>query len=156
MVNKYLLAIILLGLCTAVLAQDSRRPSKEDIFNRLSKGESVLAECDQKFEEEYVAKFGRKPARISLHEGPGYPVKLVKPRYPTVARDAQRSGQLVVEAVVDEKGKVVYASWKEGSRIFARAALDAIRASEFRPMIACGDKPVMFRRRVRYLFSPEM
>ena len=152
---RCLFAILILGL-PSVIAQSTGRASKKAIFERLSKSEAVLAECNQKFEYEYIAKFGTKPVRISHHCGPGCPVKLVKPRYPPAARNTRRSGEVVVEAIVDETGKVAYASSKKGSRIFASAAIAAIRTSEFRPITACNDKPVMFRRRILYRFSPGM
>lgn len=156
MVAKHISAVVLILVGYSFCFGQHEVRSKEDLLIQLNKDEKLLKDCEQKFTDKYVAKFGTKPMKISLHCGPGGPVSLAKPRYPEHARKLRIRGEIVVEAIVDENGKVRAAKVLQGNRIFATESLTAIYSSEFRQIIACNDKPVVFRRTVRYNFFPNM
>lgn len=156
MVSRHVVALVLIFAGYSFCFGQKEGRSKEDLLIQLEKDEKLLKDCELRFADEYVAKFGTKPMKISLHCGPGCPIRLAKPRYPESARKLRIRGEIVVEAIVDENGKVRAAKILRGNRIFATESIAAIHLSEFRPIVACNDNPVVFRRIVRYDFFPNM
>ena len=71
--------------------------------------------------------------------------KLVRPVYPPEAMSRGEQALVVVELIIDEKGKVAEARVLHGPEPFAAAALKAAREWEFEPSVVDG-KPI----RVRY------
>jgi protein TonB len=81
-------------------------------------------------------------------------LKRVEPRYPEMARRAGTEGEVELEALVNEAGRVVEVRVTDstGSTILERAAEDAIRRWVFAPAKQ-GDKTVASWVRVRFVFD---
>jgi protein TonB len=62
-------------------------------------------------------------------------IKMVKPRYPEIARKAGVEGKVVLQIVVDERGNVLEAIVILGQppEIFNTAAIEAIMQWKFKP-----------------------
>lgn len=78
--------------------------------------------------------------------------KLPQPSYPAVARSAQATGQVTVQVLVDEKGKVIDAKGISGHPMLQPAAIAAARQAEFKPTLVDG-KPVKVSGTIIYDFS---
>ena len=70
----------------------------------------------------------RRPVRI----------KEVAPVYPAVARSARVAGDVVIEATIDEEGKVADARVVKSVPLLDEAALDAVRQWQYRPSLLNG------------------
>ena len=62
-------------------------------------------------------------------------IKMVKPRYPEIARKAGVEGRVVLQIVVDERGNVTEAQviLAQPPGIFEEAAIEAIMQWKFKP-----------------------
>lgn len=78
-------------------------------------------------------------------------ISLVKPVYPPVARQIRASGQVPVQVVVDETGKVISAKATGGHPLLRQAAENAARTSRFNPVRVSG-QPVKSVGTVVYNF----
>jgi len=83
------------------------------------------------------------------------PAKLVsssQPLYPAIARTAQVEGLVVIDAVVDETGRVTDMKVVSGSPLLARAATDALHTWKYEPARLDG-RPIMSQVRVTFNFA---
>lgn len=62
----------------------------------------------------------------------------IRPVYPSIARAAGVSGQVVVSAVISGTGTIESLEVVSGPELLRRAALDAIRAARYRPFLLNG------------------
>jgi TonB family protein len=69
------------------------------------------------------------------------PMTKVVPNYPEFAKEAQIEGRVVINARIDEEGRVVDVRIKEGVIGLNEAAVDALKPTKFRPATMNG-KPV--------------
>lgn len=84
--------------------------------------------------------------------GPSF-LKMIKPEYPRLARRLGREGKVVLRLFIDEHGRLVSVEIVEkAGHGFDEAAIDAVKASTFRPAklnghsVACkAVLPVRFR-----------
>jgi periplasmic protein TonB len=76
----------------------------------------------------------------------------VQPEYPPLARDAHVSGTVVVDAVIDEHGKVVQARTLSGHPLLIQAALQAVLQWKYVPTLLNG-KPVAVEMEVTVQFK---
>jgi TonB family protein len=97
-------------------------------------------------------KYGKVLPTISHLCGGGCPVSLALPQYPSEARRLKIFGQVKVEAVVDEQGKVVYARVLEGNPFLRYNARVAACRSMFTSLEVCDGRAVKFRRIIIYNF----
>ncbi len=65
-------------------------------------------------------------------------VSLIKPPYPSAARALRASGQVVVQVLVDESGRVLSANALSGHPLLRQAAENAARSSRFNPVRVSG------------------
>ena len=79
------------------------------------------------------------------------PVHKTFPMYPPEAKAKGISGGVVVEAVVDKLGNVIYAKFIAGDNIFSDAALAAIKDWKFQPATSQG-QPVQKTVQIRFDF----
>ena len=70
-----------------------------------------------------------------------FAARLVTPVYPTIEKQRNTEGLVVVEVLLDETGKVVSAKANSGPRGLRQSAEDAVRKSKFSPVVVEG-KPV--------------
>lgn len=59
----------------------------------------------------------------------------VPPKYPGIARSAGIEGTVVLEALIDEKGRVQELTIKKGTPVLARAAVDAVKQWRYQPYL---------------------
>ena len=95
------------------------------------------------------------PSSLDITRPPAFRTK-IEPKYPRAARLAQKEGKVVLEATIDVDGKAKEIKVKEDNVGFgcARAAIDALEASLFRPA-KWGVEIVRFRVAVPYQFKLE-
>ena len=133
-------------------AQNKNKKFMQELFAELKEDEKLVADCQQQAREYQIANFGRVLPRVSGHCFDGCPVSVVKPYYSNEARRLRIWGQVKVEAVVDETGKVIYARAVSGQPLLRQAAEQAARVSSYQPKKTCGDKPIKFRWTITYNF----
>jgi hypothetical protein len=78
-------------------------------------------------------------ARVSAGVLNGRAVKLVKPSFPAEAHKAGASGQVTVQVVFDEQGKVIWARAISGHPLLRSASEDAAWQSTFPPLKLSGE-----------------
>lgn len=83
----------------------------------------------------------------------GKPISLPKPKYPAKARQSRASGGVIVQATVDESGKVVSAKAINGDPLLFEAAEKAARKAKFKPYLLNGS-PVSVTGVITYSFMP--
>lgn len=144
------------ALVLATNAQVTSKEERERLFAQLAEDDKAVAVCAKAAREEQMKKFGRPLPRVSGHCFSGCPTRLPKPHYPEIARKANISGEVVVDTIVDEEGKVVFAKAKKGNRLLRAAAVQAANLSQYQPKITCGNRRIKFRWTIRYNFYPTM
>jgi TonB family protein len=82
----------------------------------------------------------------------GKAVDLPKPIYPPAARSSRASGLVVVEVVIDEKGKVIAAKATSGHMMLKQAAVLAAQSARFSPTLLSG-QPVKVSGEINYNFA---
>jgi TonB family protein len=138
--------------CLGSVAQTKGKKSTQELFAELREDEKLVAECEQKAREYQIAKFGKVLPRVSGHCWDGCPTSIVLPYYSSEARRFRLSGQVKVEAIVDETGKVIYARAVSGQPFLRQAAEQAARVSSYQSKKTCGDKAIKFRWTITYNF----
>ncbi len=151
--NKLICFVFIAHLfCLGTLAQNNNKKSTRELFAELREDEKLVAECDQKVREYQIAKFGKILPKISGYCPEGCPTNIVLPYYSSEAKRLGISGQVRVETIVDETGKVIYARAVSGQIFLRQATERAARISTYQPKKTCGDKPVKFRWTITYNF----
>ena len=79
-----------------------------------------------------------KAIRVGGQVLPPIRVKDVAPVYPAIARSAGVQGDVVIEATIDEEGRVAEAWVVKSVPLLDQAALDAVRQWEYRPSLLNG------------------
>lgn len=137
--------------CTS---QTSLERDNRQLFEQVTDSENRVAACAKRGREEQIRKYGKLIPLPSGHCWGGCPVRLVKPYYPELARRAGIIGNVRVEAIVDEAGRVIDARTITGPKIFETAAEMAARASLYQPRLDCDYRPLKFRWTITYRFMP--
>ena len=138
--------------CLSCIAQSKSKKSAQELFAEVEEGQKMVAGCEQKVREYQIAKFGRVLPRISGDCFSGCPISIVKPYYPREAKRLGISGQVMIETIVDENGKVIYARTIKGLSILSQAAKKAAYLSSYMPKKTCDDKPIKFLWTITYNF----
>ncbi|CAN5469247.1 hypothetical protein BH10ACI1_BH10ACI1_29080 [soil metagenome] len=162
MVSKFLMfnfiykAIILVFslnlFCVISIAQSKDKTFIQNLFADLRKDAILVAECEKQIREYQIANFGRVLPKISGHCWDGCPTNIVLPYYPKEAKRFNFGGQVKLETIVDETGKVVYAKAISGKPFLRQAAKQAAIFSRYQPKVTCDDKPIKFRWTITYNF----
>ena len=79
-----------------------------------------------------------KAIRVGGHIRPPIRIKEVTPLYPAIAQSARVQGDVVIEATIDEEGKVADARVVKSVPLLDQAALDAVQQWEYRPSLLNG------------------
>jgi protein TonB len=94
------------------------------------------------------------PLRVGGQVRPPIRVKRVAPVYPAMAKSAQVQGDVVIEATIDEAGKVADAKVVKSVPMLDQAALDAVRQWEYQPSLLNGvPTPVVMTVTVKFTRS---
>lgn len=78
--------------------------------------------------------------------------RMVLPTYPSIARNMNAEGQVVVEVEIDEEGNVTSAKASSGHNLLRNAAEDAARKTKIKPAML-GGKPVKAVGQIVYNFK---
>jgi TonB family protein len=116
-------------------AATEKRKSELDrvIEEAASHGEPIFGVCLEKCEESKITVPGDFEA--------GKPIEMPKPAYPALASKARASGEVQVQVIVNEEGKVIAAESIAGHPLLQAAAVTAARSARFSPYRLNG-KPV--------------
>jgi TonB family protein len=82
----------------------------------------------------------------------GKAIELPKPGYTAQAKSTRASGVVVVEVVIDEKGKVISAKATSGHALLRQSAEQAARNARFSPTLLSG-QPVKVTGEINYNFA---
>ena len=82
----------------------------------------------------------------------GKAVSLPIPMFPAAAKNARASGTVVVQVVIDEKGKVISAKAASGHALLRDAAVQAAKEARFSPTLLSG-QPVKITGEINYNFA---
>jgi len=83
----------------------------------------------------------KAPVRVGGRVRRPQVIKQIAPRYPTLARDAHISGEVVIDAVLDEHGSVTEMKIISGPPLFYSAALEALSQWKYEPTYL-NDEPI--------------
>jgi protein TonB len=76
------------------------------------------------------------------------------PDYPVLARQAHLSGVVIIEAVIDEQGKVTAMRVVSGHPILIPAAMSAVSKRRYEPTVLDGEAtPIDLRVEISFRFS---
>jgi protein TonB len=92
-----------------------------------------------------------KAIRVGGQVRPPVKTKDVAPLYPAIAQSARVQGDVVIEATIDEEGKVADARVVKSVPLLDQAALDAVRQWEYQPSLLNGvPTPVVMTVTVKF------
>jgi protein TonB len=75
------------------------------------------------------------------------------PEYPTLARQAKLSGVVIIEAVIDEHGKVTGMRVVSGHPMLIQSAMNAVSKRKYEPTILDGEPtPIDLRVEISFRF----
>jgi TonB family protein len=100
------------------------------------------------------ATMAKAPLRVGGQVRPPVRIKEVPPVYPAIAKSAQVQGDVVIEATIDEAGKVADARVVKSIPMLDQAALDAVRQWEYQPSLLNGvPTPVVMTVTIKFTRS---
>lgn len=140
----------------AISGQKLTKSEQKKLFANVTNDSEAAAICVEKADAEYKKKYGVKLPRVSGHCFDGCPVLIPKPIYPDIAKRNNISGEVTVEAVVDEEGNVVYARPAKGKKVFYTSAVSAAYKAKYQPKQICDGRRINFWWRITYRFFPSM
>lgn len=154
-------AVLILLMSTHTFAQDgthtpktssqtaqSERPKTEvdhQIEEAKKHGDMVLVRCLENCDEK---------EKVEGDVDPGRALELPRPDYPAIARRAHASGQVQVQVLIDEEGKVVAAAAVSGHPLLYGVSVAAAKQARFSPTKFKGD-PVKVTGVIAYNFIPQ-
>jgi TonB family protein len=106
-----------------------------------AKSESDRAEADEARKAKAAAARREKLAkaiRVGGQVRPPIRIKEVAPLYPAIAQSARVQGDVVIEATIDDEGKVADARVVKSVPLLDQAALDAVRQWQYQPSLLNG------------------
>lgn len=153
-VSFYILFLLVSLSSIESVSQSLGREQKLELFAALADDEKAVAECQKITDANQMKEFGRKLPKVSGHCWSGCPTSIPKPHYPENARRNGTKGEVIVNAIVDQDGKVIFAEAAKGNRFLRRFAIEAAYKATYQPKITCGNRRIKFRWRIRYYFNP--
>lgn len=128
-----------------ILTGDDANPVTMHVLVNAADGSISKVEKEERKREEQATVFQRTDDK-AINGGllNGKATSLPKPEYPAIARQAQASGQVNVEVLVDEGGNVIAAHAVSGHPLLQSAAVAAARQATFTPTRLSGE-PVKVR-----------
>ncbi len=106
----------------------------------------------QVVKKEVVAEKKSVPNVISKGVINGQATSLPKPAYPQIAKTANVSGQVSVQVLIDESGRVISANVVSGHPLLRNAAVTAAKQAKFTPT-KLSDTPVKVNGMIVYNFA---
>ena len=109
---------------------------------------------------------GVAPPAPPVAEGPKVPVRVggnvkpprllfgPEPEYPALAKQSRLTGVVIIEAVIDEHGKVTGMRLVSGHPLLVQAALSAVSKRRYEPTVLDGEPtPIDLRVEISFSFS---
>jgi len=93
------------------------------------------------------------PPRVSKGVITGEVVTRVQPVYPSIAKQINASGEVLVSVIINELGRVIDAKAIKGHPVLRAAAEEAARKWVFKPTLLDG-KPVKQPGTLTFVFTP--
>jgi TonB family protein len=121
----------------AVAAKNASDKAAADAVAEKDKADAIAAKAKADAAAA-KAKAAIAPIRIGGQIKPPTKIKDVKPVYPAIARSAQVSGVVTIEATIGSDGKVTDAKVVRSIPLLDQAALDAVRQWEYTPTLLNG------------------
>lgn len=154
-------AVLILFVSTHTFAQDS--PHTPKTSSPTAQGERPKTDVDHQIEE--AKKHGDmvlvrclencdEKEKIERDVEPGRALELPRPDYPAIARRAHASGQVQVQVLIDEEGKVIAASAVSGHPLLLGVSVAAAKHARFSPTKFKGE-PVKVTGVIAYNFVPQ-
>jgi TonB family protein len=107
-------------------------------------------------DEAVVKRSGVKIGQAMSDIKPPKLIQQVDPVYPEIARQAQVSGVVVLEATIDVNGRVAAVRVLKSIPLLDQAAVDAVRQWVYEPMIVNGQpKPVVLTTSVQFMLAKD-
>jgi len=88
-----------------------------------------------------VGAHAKQPIRVGGRVRRPQLIKQIAPKYPVLARDAHMSGEVVIDAILDERGNVTEMKVLSGPPLFYSAAMEALREWKYEPTYL-NDEPI--------------
>jgi len=88
-----------------------------------------------------VGAHAKQPIRVGGRVRRPQLIKQMAPKYPVLARDAHMSGEVVIDAILDERGNVTEMKVLSGPPLFYSAAMEALREWKYEPTYL-NDEPI--------------
>ena len=107
--------------------QSQKQPNDQEVIQ--SENKKIIEDCEKPDRERPTAEL---KSRMSLLCGKA--ISLPKPAFPEEAKAAKASGVVVVEIVIDEKGRVIWAKPVEGHELLQSASVKAACRARYSPM----------------------
>jgi TonB family protein len=160
--QKIVLGFLVCGLFqSASIAQQKqwRTPRRRNVSKTVYQPPAIEREAPE--EQERLVKecdtSGEPPLDVEnlVHRKFGLcgkAISLPKPAYPPEAKVAKASGAVVVEMIVDETGRVMWARPLSGHPLLLQAAKQAACQARFAPEMLYG-KPVKVHMQINYNFQ---
>lgn len=137
----------------AVAAKAAAEKAASDATSGRERAEAEAAR-KAKAAEARSATMARAPLRVGGQVRPPVRIKEVPPVYPAIAKSAQVQGDVVIEATIDEAGRVADARVVKSVPLLDQAALDAVRQWEYQPSLLNGvPTPVVMTVTVKFTRS---
>ncbi len=145
-------AVVIFIVSATVNGQRLSNKEVENFRIELEVDEKLARKCEQQVRNEQIKEFGKPLPKVSHICTSGCPVKIGKPKYPTVARQSKRPASVTVSVWIGLDGNVVRATAVSGPKIFHSAAVEAAYDSSFTPTVVCDGKKVRVRKTIRFDF----
>ena len=101
-----------------------------------------------------VAEGPKVPVRVGGNVKPPHLLFGPEPDYPVLARQSHLSGIVIIEAVIDEHGKVTGMRAISGQPMLISAALSAVSKRRYEPTVLDGEPtPIDLRVEISFRFS---
>lgn len=138
-----------------IYSQSMSKQQLNDLRDEVSQGENAVATCEKLAREEQIRTYGKVLPRVSGHCWGGCPTSIPKPIYPEIAKRNRIGGEVIVDTIVNESGKVIYAKAVKGKSILRPAATEAAYHAAHQPKYTCGNRAIKFRWQIKYHFTPD-
>jgi TonB family protein len=141
---KVLLAVCCLGATTSLVTSQSTTPTHVKDLDEQNK--KIVEECEKPGREKPSTELNAKMPILC-----GKAISLPKPAFPEEAKAAKASGVVVVDIVIDEAGRVIWAKAIEGHKLLQPVSVSAACRARYSPMKVSG-RPVKANVVISYSF----
>ena len=128
---KVLLALCGISLATFLATARSPAQTVKDV--REEQNKKILEECEKPGREKPSTELKSKMSLLC-----GKAISLPKPPFPEEAKAAKASGVVVVDIVIDEEGRVIWAKAIEGHELLQPVSVSAACRARYSPMKVSG------------------